>query len=85
LEASVCPILWRNASSGQNYIYPMNGTAILAMQGYIRTVADQDWEVKGTADYDGDGMTESYVRAVATSIGTRRIGKSIRDRPRNVS
>src|SRR5207302_2490045 len=36
-------ILWRNqgeGGTGQNYLYPMNGTAILAGEGSLRTVAD---------------------------------------------
>jgi len=32
--------LWRNNATGENYIYPMDGTAILGGEGYVRTVAD---------------------------------------------
>jgi len=38
-------ILWRNTSTGENYIYFMDGTAIKPTEGYIRTVADQNWAV----------------------------------------
>src|SRR5262249_18262260 len=31
-------ILWRNAVSGENYLYPMNGTAIEVGEGFLRTV-----------------------------------------------
>src|SRR5438105_3283872 len=48
-------ILWRNTSTGQNYIYPMNGTLILATEGYLRTVADLNWTIVGVGDFDGDG------------------------------
>src|SRR5439155_1079265 len=51
-------ILWRNASSGQNYIYPMNGTSIKATEGFFRTVADMNWQVKGVGDFDGDGKAD---------------------------
>jgi len=51
-------ILWRNSSSGQNYIYPMNGTAIMPSEGFIRTVADPAWQVKGVGDLDGDGRAD---------------------------
>ena len=37
-------ILWRHRITGQNYLYPMNGTAILQMEGYLRTVADINWK-----------------------------------------
>jgi len=39
-------VLWRNAATGENYIYFMNGTAI-ASEGYIRAVADQHWQGRG--------------------------------------
>jgi len=38
-------ILWRHASTGQNYVYLMDGTTIKATEGYLRTVADQSWGV----------------------------------------
>src|SRR2546428_13091971 len=46
-------ILWRNASTGENYIYPMNGTTILGTEGYTRTAADLNWQVAGVGDCDG--------------------------------
>jgi VCBS repeat protein/FG-GAP repeat protein/fibronectin type III domain protein len=51
-------ILWRNRSTGENYIYPMDGTTILGSEGYIRTVADQNWRVVEVADFDGDGKAD---------------------------
>ena len=51
-------ILWRNASTGENYLYPMNGTTILGTEGYIRTVADQNWQVAGVGDFNGDGKAD---------------------------
>ena len=51
-------ILWRNAATGENYMYPMDGKTILGQEGYLRTVADQSWQVKGTGDYDGDGNAD---------------------------
>ena len=38
-------ILWRNSSTGENYLYPMNGTTILWTESYLRTVADLNWQV----------------------------------------
>src|SRR5439155_311965 len=58
-------ILWRNTSTGQNYIYLMNGTAI-AGEGFIRTVADQSWQVAGVADFDGDGKADILWRNSGT-------------------
>jgi uncharacterized delta-60 repeat protein len=51
-------ILWRNASTGENYLYPMDGSAIKPGEGYLRTVVDLSWQVRGTGDYDGDGKAD---------------------------
>jgi chitodextrinase len=51
-------ILWRNAATGQNYLYPMNGLTILPGEGYIRTVADLSWRIAAVADFDGDGKAD---------------------------
>jgi len=51
-------ILWRNSSTGQNYVYPMDGPTIKASEGYLRTVDDTRWEVKGVGDFDGDGKAD---------------------------
>jgi hypothetical protein len=51
-------ILWRHALSGQNYLYPMDGTTIKATEGFLRTVADTAWLVKGVGDFDGDGKAD---------------------------
>ena len=59
-------ILWRNESTGENYVYPMDGLAILGSEGYIRTVADLNWEVVGVADFDGDGRSDILWRNFST-------------------
>ena len=59
-------VLWRNASTGQNYLYPMNGTAILAGEGFLRTVADPNWTVAGIGDFDGDGKADILWRNTST-------------------
>ncbi|PYX50222.1 MAG: hypothetical protein DMG76_35290 [Acidobacteria bacterium] len=59
-------IVWRNAATGQNYLYFMNGTTILGAEGYIRTVADQNWQVVGVGDFDGDGKADILWRNSAT-------------------
>jgi hypothetical protein len=47
-------ILWRNSATGENYIYPMQGLAIKEGEGYIRTVADQNWQVVSVGNFDGN-------------------------------
>src|SRR5207249_6543380 len=59
-------VLWRNASTGENYLYPMNGTTILAGEGYLRTVADLNWKIAGVGDFDGDGKADILWRNSST-------------------
>jgi hypothetical protein len=59
-------ILWRNISTGESYLYPMNGTQILASEGYLRTVADPNWTVAGIGDFDGDGKADILWRNTST-------------------
>jgi hypothetical protein len=59
-------ILWRNSSTGENYLYPMNGLAILGTEGYLRTVSDPSWKVVGIGDFDGDGMSDILWRNSST-------------------
>ena len=40
-------VLWRNAVSGENYLYFMDGTTIKPSEGYLRTVPQPDWQVVG--------------------------------------
>ncbi len=38
-------LLWRNSSTGQNYLYPMDGAAIKPTEGFLRTVPPGQWMV----------------------------------------
>jgi len=40
-------ILWRNSSTGENYLYPMDGTSIKPAEGFLRTVPVGNWMVVG--------------------------------------
>src|SRR5256886_9668123 len=59
-------ILWRNSTTGENYLYPMNGLSIKPTEGFMRTVADQSWQVAGIGDFDGDGKDDILWRNSAT-------------------
>jgi hypothetical protein len=59
-------ILWRNLSTGENYLYPMNGLAILGGEGYVRTVSANAWQIIATGDYDGDGKSDIVWRNAST-------------------
>jgi hypothetical protein len=58
-------ILWRNAVTGQNYVFLMNGTAVVN-EGMISTVADLDWRVAGVGDFDGDARGDILWRNATT-------------------
>jgi hypothetical protein len=58
-------ILLRNTSTGENYLYPMNGTTILGTEGYIRTVPSP-WDVAGVGDFDGNGTADILLRNSST-------------------
>src|SRR6266850_1470854 len=59
-------IFWRNRTTGENYIYPMAGLAIKPTEGYVRTVADPNWQVVAFGDYNGDGRTDLIWRNSST-------------------
>jgi serine protease len=59
-------VLWRNLSSGENYLFPMSGTAVLGTEGYLRRVPDLNWQVAGTGDFDGNGSADILWRHAGT-------------------
>ena len=50
-------ILWRNAGSGQIYIWLMDGTSI-SSQASPGAVDDLNWEIKGVGDFNRDGKAD---------------------------
>ena len=57
-------ILWRNSSTGEVYIWLMNGLNV-ASQGSLGKV-DQNWQIKRTGDFDGDGKADILWRNAIT-------------------
>jgi translation initiation factor IF-1 len=53
-----CDILWRHQVSGKNSMWLMDGTTILPGSGPLPKVADTNWAVVGTGDFDGDGRCD---------------------------
>ena len=58
-------ILWRDSSTGSNWIYFMNGTVVQDVVG-INSVPAPDWNVVGNGDYDGDGDSDILWRNSST-------------------
>src|SRR5205807_7617101 len=62
-------ILWRQASTGQVWIWRMAGTQLAASNTYAHITdspAGTDWVVQGTGDFDHDGNTDLLWRQAST-------------------
>jgi len=76
-------VLWRNPSTGENYAYLMNGVSI-AGEGYLRTIADQNWQVvygspwpeemglMGFAPAGAQTLLDEPVRYTAASVNVQQ-------------
>jgi len=58
-------ILWRHASGGDVWLWPMDG-ASRTSETHVRTVADTNWEIRGQGDQDGNGMADILWRNKVT-------------------
>jgi FG-GAP-like repeat/Leishmanolysin len=52
-------ILWRNATTGQNLWWLMQGTEIKSFQS-ITSLVSTDWEIKGVGDVNQDGQLDVF-------------------------
>jgi hypothetical protein len=60
-------MLWRHATRGDIWLWPMDGAARTA-ENYVRTVGDTNWEIRGVADFDGNGKADTLWRNKATGM-----------------
>ncbi len=62
-------ILWRNAATGENTIWLMNGASV-ASQVPLPTIPDQNWTIGAVGDLTGDGKSDIVWRNQATGQNT---------------
>ncbi|MEO8188903.1 MAG: DUF1800 family protein [Acidobacteriota bacterium] len=62
-------ILWRNATTGANTIWLMNGVNVAA-QAALPTIPDQNWTIGAVGDLSGDGQSDIVWRNQATGQDT---------------
>jgi hypothetical protein len=58
-------ILWRNAATGANYVWYLDGVTVLR-GGSLPTVADQSWKIVGAQDFNNDAKPDVLWRNAAT-------------------
>lgn len=71
-------ILWRHATTGENYLYTMNGQQV--MSSTLLNVLPTGWSVAGTGDTDGDLGADIIWRNGTEVYLYRMYGNSIIDR-----
>jgi uncharacterized glyoxalase superfamily protein PhnB len=63
-------ILWYNKTTGAETIWLMNGAVISSGAVAFATVADLNWGIAGTGDFDGDGKADILWYNKATGAST---------------
>jgi hypothetical protein len=58
-------ILLRNTSTGENYVWYMNGATITG-GAYLERVSDLNWTIAGTGDFNKDGNVDILLRNTST-------------------
>ena len=58
-------VLWRNTSTGENYIWYLDGVTVLG-GGSLPPVTDQNWKAVGVADFNNNGKPDILWRKTST-------------------
>jgi hypothetical protein len=62
-------LLWRQSSTGQVWIWRMNGTGLASTNPFLQlptSPAGTDWQIVGTGDFDRDGNVDLLWRQTST-------------------
>lgn len=59
-------ILWRNTVTGANRVWYMDGNIRLGQAPILPVVADQNWNIVGAGDFNGDGQSDVLWRNTST-------------------
>ena len=62
-------IVLRNALSGQNLLWTMDGSSIASEALIGRDIAGADWQIEGARDFSGDGIADIFWRNIVTGQG----------------
>ncbi len=63
-------IIWRNTTTGDNILWAMNGPSIVAGSGGLLQIADLNFAVAATGDFNGDGRDDIVWRNQTTGVTT---------------
>jgi hypothetical protein len=63
-------LIWRDYTTGTNYIWLMNGTNWLSTSNFWSD-ADTNWQIQGIGDFNGDGIADVFWRHATT--GSNRL------------
>ncbi len=62
----IADLLWRNKATGQNAIWQMKSDFTVQSGRFITPLADANWQIAGTADFNNDGIADIVWRNKAT-------------------
>ena len=73
-------LVWRNSRTGRNTIWYMNGESRLGT-AEMQTVTDPNWQIRGSADFDGDGNLDLLWRNQSSGANAVwfMVGNTFRD------
>jgi hypothetical protein len=66
VRTTTTDLVWRHLSTGENYIWWMNGTTLESYNNPLLKVSNQNWQLEATGDVNRDGHIDFVWRNYAT-------------------